>query len=82
MLGPRRREDRERLAEVAIEIVYRAEVSYRKSVERRFESRKERKVQLEEELRRQKFAAERAERERIARLQGERIEMHLRQVPH
>jgi hypothetical protein len=69
-----------RLGEIAIEIVYRAEVSYRESVQRRFEWRKERKAQREEELRQQKLAAERAERERIARLQKERIERLLGQA--
>ena len=68
------------LGEVAIEIVYRAEVSYREGVERRFEWRKERKAQLEEEVRQQKLAAERAGRERIARLQRERIEKLLGQA--
>jgi hypothetical protein len=69
-----------RLGEIAIEIVYRAEVSYREGVERRFEWRKERKAQLEEERRQQQLAAERAERERIARLQRERIEKLLGQA--
>jgi hypothetical protein len=69
-----------RLGEIAIEIVYRAEVSYRKGVERRFEWRKERKAQLEQERRQQKLAAERAERERIARLQRERTEKLLGQA--
>ena len=62
------------LGEIAIEIVYRAEISYREGVQRRFEWRKERKAQLEEERRQQQAAAERAERERIRRLQRERIE--------
>ena len=69
-----------RLGEIAIEIVYRTEISYREGVERRFEWRKERKAQLEEERRQQKLAAERAERERIARLQRERIEKLLGQA--
>jgi hypothetical protein len=69
-----------RLGEVAIEIVYRTEISYREGVERRFEWRKERKAQLEEERRQQKLAAERAERERIAKLQRERIEKLLGQA--
>ena len=69
-----------RVGEIATEIVYRAEVSYRASVERRFQWRQQRKAQLEEELRRQKFVAEQAERERIARLQRERIEMLLGQA--
>lgn len=68
------------LAEIAIDIVYRAEVSYREDVERRFEWRKERKAQLEEDRRQQLLAAERAERERIARLQRERIEKLLSQA--
>ena len=68
-----------RLGEIAIEIVYRAEASYRESMFRRFDWRKERKARLEEELRRQKLAAERAERERIARLHKERIEKLLGQ---
>jgi hypothetical protein len=61
------------LGEIAIEIVYQAEVSYREGMQRRFEWRKERKAQLEEERRQQQLAAERAERERIARHQRERI---------
>lgn len=69
-----------RIAEIAIDIVYRAEAAYRASVERRIEWRKERKAQLEEERRRQKLAAERAERERIARLEKDRIEKLLGQA--
>ena len=76
----RTKANEKRLADIAIEVVYRAEVSYRESMERRFRWRKERKAQLEKELHQQEIAEERAERERIAKLQKERIEKLLGQA--
>ena len=70
----------ERLSEIAIQIVFLAEAEYRKGVERRYEARKVRKAQLEEELRQKKLAAERAERERIQKLEKARIDRLLGQA--
>lgn len=69
-----------RLSEIAIQIVFLAEVKYRKGVERQFQFRKERKAKLEEELRQKKLAAERAECERIQKLEKARIDRLLGQA--
>jgi hypothetical protein len=68
------------LGEIAIEIVYQAELRYRKSVERLYERRKERKAELEQELRQFKLDAERADRDRIQKLERERIDHLLREA--
>ncbi len=62
------------LAEIATEILLHAEVRYRESVVRHYEWRVERKAQLEEERRRRKLEAERAEREHIKRLEQARTD--------
>jgi hypothetical protein len=68
----------ERMSEIAIQIVFLAEVEYRKGVERRHELRKERKAELEEKMRQRKLAIERAERERIQKLEKARIDFWTR----
>jgi len=70
----------ERLNEIAIQIVFLAEDKYRKGIERRYELRKEQKAELEEEVRQRKLAAERAERERIQKLEKARIDRLLGQA--
>jgi hypothetical protein len=62
------------LTEIAIEVVLRAEVLYREGVQRQYAHRVERKSRLEEELRRQKAEAEKAERERLRKLEQARID--------
>lgn len=64
----------QRLGEIAVEMVLLAEVNYRRGVEYRHQLRKERKAELEEKLRQQKVAIERAERERIQKLENARID--------
>lgn len=66
------------LAAVAVEIVYQAELNYRQSAIRRYELRIERKTRLEEQIRERRLQAEKAELERIARLQKERVDRLLR----
>ncbi len=68
------------LSEIAIETVYQAELAYRKGVERRYELRKKRKAELEQELFRRKLEAERAENERIQKLEKERIDRLLQEA--
>lgn len=62
------------MAAVAVEVVLLAEVKYRDSVISRYKWRVERKAELEEENRRRKLEAERAEQERIKRLEQARID--------
>jgi hypothetical protein len=59
---------------VAVEVVFLAEAEYRDSVVRRYQWRVQRKAELEEEDRRRKLEAERAERERIKQLEQARID--------
>ncbi len=70
----------QRIGDIAIHIVLLAEVKYRQGVERRYEFRKKEKARLEEELRQKKLAAERAERERIQKLEKARIDRLLGQA--
>jgi hypothetical protein len=69
-----------RLGEIAIEIVYQAELAYRLSVERMYDRRKERKAELEKELRHRKLEAERTERIRVEKLQRERLDRLLQEA--
>lgn len=59
---------------VAIEVVLLAEAEYRNSEMRRYNWRVERKAELEEEDRKRKLEAERAEHERVKRLDQARID--------
>ncbi len=69
-----------RLKDVAVQIVFLAEAAYRRSVERRFQLRKERKIELEERLRKEKLAAEQTERDRLQRLEKNRIDRLITQA--
>lgn len=66
------------MAEIAIEVVLLAEVRYRSGVENQYAWRVKRKADLEEEDRRQKLEAERAEAERIRKLEQARVDRLLR----
>jgi regulator of protease activity HflC (stomatin/prohibitin superfamily) len=67
-----------RIGDAAVEIVYQAELEYRMGAARRYEWRKGRKAELEEEARQRLLEAERAEQERIAKLEKERVDRLLR----
>lgn len=62
------------LTEIATEIVLRAEVLYRASVVRHYQWRIKQKADLEEEQRRRELESEKAERERIQRLEQARVD--------
>lgn len=62
------------MTDVAVEVVLLAEAGYRDSVTWRYNRRVERKAELEEEDRRLKLEAERAEPERINQLEQARID--------
>jgi hypothetical protein len=67
-----------RLSEIYVELVMRAENGTREDAIRHYEWRVTRKAELEEETRRRKIAAEKAERERFQRLEQERIDRLLK----
>jgi len=64
----------QQITAIAVEIVTLAESKYRDSMVRRYNWRVEQKAKLEEEDRKRKLEAERAERERIKRLEQARID--------
>ena len=66
------------LGDIAVEIVYQAELAYRQGVEHRYEWSKGRKVELEQKFQRSKLEAEKAERSRIQRVEKERVDHLLR----
>lgn len=63
-----------KLTETAIEIVVAAEVQYRESVIRNYEWRVKRKAELEQEAIKKRLEAERAEKERLRKLEQARID--------
>ena len=63
-----------KLTEIAIEIAITAEIQYREGSVRNYEYRVTRKAQLEEEARKQKLEADRAERERRERIEKARVD--------
>jgi hypothetical protein len=67
-----------RITEIAIEIIFNAELQYREGAMRSYEWRVQRKAELEEEERERKRQAERAERERQKRLEQGRIDRLLK----
>jgi hypothetical protein len=67
-----------RLTDIAIQVVLTAEIAHRESAQRHYEWRVETRAQLEEEERNRKIAAARAETERLARLDQERVDRLLR----
>jgi hypothetical protein len=66
------------LGDAAVEVVYQAELAYRKGAALSYRRRKERKAELEEEIRESQLHAEKVDRERLAKLQKERIGRLLR----
>jgi len=67
-----------KLTQIAPEIVVTAELRYREGVLHTYKWRVERKAQLEEELRKKRLEAERAERERQRKLEQARVDRLLR----
>jgi hypothetical protein len=67
-----------RIEEIAVQLILSAECQYRESTIRGYQWRVERKVELEEEYRKRKLQAERAERERQRRLKQARIDRLLK----
>ena len=66
------------LRDIAIEVVVTAENQCRESAVRQYEWRVKRKADIEEEIRQRKIAAERAEKERLARLEQARVDRLLK----
>ena len=67
-----------RITDIAVELVSTAELQHRESAVRQYQWRVERKAALEEEGRKRKLEAERAERERQRRLEQARIDRLLK----
>jgi hypothetical protein len=63
-----------KLTDAAIEIVLAAEVQYREGVIREYEWRVKRKAELEQEVIRRRIEAERAEKERLRKLEQARVD--------
>jgi hypothetical protein len=63
-----------KLTDAAIEIVLAAEVQYREGVVRQYEWRVKRKAEIEQEIIKRRIEAERAEKERLRRLEQARVD--------
>jgi hypothetical protein len=66
------------MVDMAVQIVLTAEIQYRESALRQHAWRVQRKAELEEEQRKRKLAAERAEKERQKRMEQARVDRLLR----
>jgi hypothetical protein len=67
-----------RMTDVAVQIILTAEIQYRESALHRYQWRVQQKAELEEEIRKRKLEAERAEKERQKRIEQGRINRLLR----
>jgi hypothetical protein len=67
-----------RMTEVAVQAILTAEIQYRENALHQYQWRIQRKAELEEEIRKRKLEAERAEKERQKRIEQARINRLLR----